>query len=172
MARLIEATTTLAQSHESFIAEVVARGEGLVPWVLAMASGDFAEYVAWLESSSQGIGLEEGFVANSTFWLVDERDEIVAVSNLRHELNEPLMKFGGHIGFGVRPLERRKGYGTEILRKTLEQARALGIARARLTCDRNNLGSAKIILSNGGELEDEEFMEEHGIVIQRYWIEI
>jgi predicted acetyltransferase len=171
VARLIEPTATFAESHKSFIREVISRGEGAVPWVLAMAGENFAEYVAWLESSAQGIGLEQGFVANSTFWLVDDRDEIVGVSNLRHELNDALDKFGGHIGFGVRPSERGKGYGRELLRRTLEQASRMGIERVKLICDRDNVRAAAVIGACGGRLEEEEFMEEHGTTIRRYWIE-
>jgi predicted acetyltransferase len=172
LARLIKPTAAFAESHKSFIKEVIARGEGLVPWVLAMVGEDFPEYVAWLESSAQGVGLEEGFVANSTFWLIDGQDEIVAVSNLRHELNDALEKYGGHIGFGVRPSERGKGFGTEVLRKTVEQARSFDIGRVKLMCDRSNVRSAAAIRRCGGEFEEEEFMEEHGTTIQRYWIEV
>ena len=107
---------------------------------------------------------------NSTFWLVDSHDEIVAVSNLRHELTADLMKLGGHIGYGVRPSARRKGYATEILRQTLAEAQKLGIGDIRITCDKDNLGSSRAIARNGGELDKEEYMEERGCIVKRYWI--
>jgi predicted acetyltransferase len=64
-----------------------------------------------------------GLVPHSTFWLIDGQGEILAVSKLRHALTDYLLKWGGHIGYGVRPVMRRRGYGTEILRLTLLKAR-------------------------------------------------
>jgi hypothetical protein len=86
----------------SFVREFAEAGEDLVPWVLADLGGDIAAYVEYLDQQSQGQNLPEGRVPHSTFWLVDDSGEIVAISNLRHRLNEFLSEFGGHIGFGVR----------------------------------------------------------------------
>jgi len=171
-ARLIKPTIRLRNSHESFVAEFRRSGEEMVPWVLDRAGKNFGQYVAWLESASQGIGLPEGFVANSTFWLVDSHDEIVAISNIRSELTEDLIKLGGHIGYGVRSSARRKGYATEILRQSLVEARLMGIGDMRVTCDKDNLGSSRAIVKNGGQLDEEEYMEERGCIVQRYWIRL
>jgi predicted acetyltransferase len=67
---------------------------------------------------------------------------------------------------------RRKGYGTEILRRTLLEARALGLRTIRLTCDSDNVASAQTILRNGGRFDDEEFMPEQRRVVSRYWISL
>ncbi len=170
-ARLIKPTARLRKSHESFVAEFRRSGEEMVPWVLDEAVGkSFKKYVSWLESASLGKNLPEGYVANSTFWLIDAHDEIVAVSNIRCELTESLLMLGGHIGYGVRSSARRKGYGTEILRQSLVEARLMGIGDMRITCDKENPGSARVIIKNGGELDEEEYMQERGCVVQRYWI--
>ena len=144
--------------------------EKLVPWILEDCGENFAVFLAYLEEQSNGIGLSPGFVPSSTFWLVDTKEEIVAVSNLRHALTDSLRVVGGHIGFGVRPSARRKGYATEILRQTLIQARQLGIDDVLVTCDKGNVGSEQAILRNGGEFAGEEYLESYGGVIQRYWI--
>lgn len=81
-----------------------------------------------------------------------------------------LSRYGGHIGFGVRPSARRRGHATEILRRTLIEAGKLGIADVLVTCDKDNLASARTILRNGGVLDSEEYMEAHAAVVQRYWI--
>jgi predicted acetyltransferase len=154
----------------SFIAEVVELGEELVPWVLAEVGDDFDHYLATLEQQAQGVGLAPGFVPSSTFWLLDGTEEIVAVSNLRHALTERLLTFGGHIGFGVRPSARRKGYATEILRQTLIAARELGIGDVLVTCDKGNIGSEQAILRNGGEYSGEDYIEAHSSIVKRYWI--
>jgi predicted acetyltransferase len=111
-------------------------------------------------------------VPHSTFWLIDSRAEIVAISNLRHALTDYLLRFGGHIGYGVRPSARRRGYATEILRQTLREAHALGLRQLRLTCDKDNVPSARTILRNGGELDDEEFLPAEQRVVSRYWISL
>lgn len=168
--RLIKPSRHLEASHRSLIREFAERGEELVPWVLAEVGDDFKEYVTRLEQHSNGVDLPRRFVASTTYWLIDASDEILAVSSLRHDLTPFLLDYGGHIGFGVRPSARQKGHATEILRRTLVEARALGIEDVLVTCDKDNLGSARAILNNGGELWDERYMKEHSCTLQRYWI--
>lgn len=81
------------------------------------------------------------------------------------------MQKGGHIGYEVRPSERRKGYATEMLRLALKKCVDLGITKVLITCDKSNLGSAKTIQNQGGVLEN-EFLEENGELAQRYWINL
>jgi predicted acetyltransferase len=83
-----------------------------------------------------------------------------------------LRKEGGHIGYGVRPSARRRGHGTELLRSTLLKAKELGLRKVLVTCGKENLGSVKVILVNGGVLESEEFMQPRNEVVQRYWIDL
>lgn len=65
---------------------------------------------------------------------------------------------------------RRMGYATKLLKMALEKAKQFGISRALLTCDKDNIGSAKTILKNGGVLDSEVTV--NGVEIQRYWIEV
>ena len=159
-------------SHRAFVEEFRAEGEEPVPWVVGEPYSSFNEYVDRLNAAAKGIGLRAGLVPHSTFWLIDGQGEILAVSNLRHALTDYLLKWGGHIGYGVRPTMRRRGYGTEILRQTLLKARALGLRQVRLTCDKDNVASASTILRNGGKFDDEEFMYELQRVVSRYWVSL
>jgi predicted acetyltransferase len=77
---------------------------------------------------------------------------------------------GGHIGYGIRPSERKKGYATEILRQALDIMKDLNINKVLITCDKENIGSAKTIIKNGGILESEGVSDES--VFQRYWIDM
>ena len=134
---------------------------------------DFAAHVQRLRDQSRGIGLPEGHVPGSTYWLVRDGDGVMlGISNLRHRLTPKLEDHGGHIGYGIRPSERRKGYGTLILKLTMEKARALGLTRVLITCDPENVGSARIIQKNGGVLESESWSEQAKRVTSRYWIEL
>lgn len=89
---------------------------------------------------------------------------------IRHELNDYLLQYGGHIGYGVRSSQRRKGYASQMLSLALPIAKELGINKAPITCDKNNIGSAKTIMNNGGILENEVGNENE--ITQRYWIEL
>ena len=114
----------------------------------------------------------DGKVPDSTFFLLDtERDRLLGAVNIRHYLNEALLKDGGHIGDGIRPSERRKGYATEMIRLALSECKKLGIDRVLMVCDKDNIGSAKSIVKNGGILEN-EIVGPEGNIEQRYWIEI
>ncbi len=112
-----------------------------------------------------------GKVPESTFWLIAD-DTFVGRVSVRHTLNESLLQFGGHIGYEIRPTKRGQGYGKEILRLGLEQAREVGIVRALVTCDDNNIASAKIIETNGGVLENIVLLSGRDIAIRRYWINL
>ena len=167
--KLIEPSVDFEASYCSYLEEL--GDEIRIPFPLSFPHEPFADLVQMLVDQSQGNFLLEGFVPNSTFWLV-EGEEIMGVSNLRHKLTPSLEKVGGHIGFGVRPSARKKGVGTKLLGCTLECAATLGLSRVLLTCDKTNLGSAGVIRANGGKLEDEYKDQETGRTVQRYWIEI
>ena len=77
------------------------------PWAIFKNDyDDFEYYLNNLEISTT----DDGFVPDSTFFCLDEdRNTIVGAVNIRHYLNEYLLRYGGHIGDGIRPSERRKG---------------------------------------------------------------
>lgn len=137
------------------------------PWAIFKNDyHDFDFYLSHLELKEP----EDGKVPDSTFFLLDEdRDRLLGAVNIRHYLNDYLLREGGHIGDGVRPSERRKGYGTELLRLALIECGKLGIERVLITCDKSNIGSARAIQKNGGVLEN-EIINEDGEIEQRYWI--
>ncbi|MFO7957012.1 MAG: GNAT family N-acetyltransferase [Candidatus Brocadiia bacterium] len=133
---------------------------------------DFGEYVRRLRAQSRGIGLKPGHVAQSTYWLVSPDGRVLGTSRLRHRLTPQLEHSGGHIGYDVRPSERRKGYGTRLLALTLQRARELGMERVLLTCDDDNLASARIIEKNEGQLENKVLSPRSGKLHRRYWVEV
>jgi predicted acetyltransferase len=170
--RLQKPTRDLRDSYCGLIAEIELAGEKRIPFPLGFPFEDFDALLAKLDDATKGVGLPEGFVPHSTYWLVRGDKEIVGVSNLRHSLTPFLLREGGHIGYGIRPCARRNGFGRAILGLTLPKARELGLLRVLVTCGKGNIGSSRIILGNGGVLESEEFSAERGEIVQRYWIEI
>jgi predicted acetyltransferase len=132
-------------------------------------STNFRQYLQyWYERK---VNPQPERVPESTFWLIGDGAFIGRVS-VRHALNEGLLQFGGHIGYEIRSSKRRMGYGKEILRLGLEKAKAVGITRALVTCDDDNIGSAKIIEANGGKLENIVLLVGRDVATRRYWIEI
>jgi predicted acetyltransferase len=169
---LVRPSLALRDSYRDLVAEITAAGEKLIPFVLTFEHDDFAAFLNRLDACARGIDLRPGFVAHSTYWLVRNETEIVGVSNIRQSLTAALCREGGNIGYGIRPSARRRGFGAAILRKSLDQAGALGLTRVLVTCAKSNVASAKAILRNGGVLECEEYLPDRDEVVQRYWIEI
>lgn len=131
----------------------------------------FTEFLRRLHDNERGHDLLPDVVAQSIFWLVRDGQEIVGQSALRHTLTPMLEIEGGHIGYAIRPGERKKGYGTRILALTLEPARAIGLQRVLVTCNTENTASARIIQQNGGVFEGESLSPFTGKPVSRYWID-
>jgi predicted acetyltransferase len=167
---LIQPRLELEDSYIGLVQEFLANDEPLIPFPLAFAYDDFPAMLKKLADQSKGIDLPEGFIANSTFWLLNQEQEVVGVSNLRHALTPKLEHEGGHIGYGIRPSQRGKGYGHTILEKTLNKAWELGLDKVLLSCTKQNLASNKVIIKNGGNFDSDAYSEQHKQPINRYWI--
>jgi predicted acetyltransferase len=148
--------------HAAMAAEGFMFGLGYSPDM------NFDDYLKQLEDHRAGVNLPERFVP-STFLVAEVAGELVGRTSIRHRLNDFLLHEGGHIGYGVLPAHRRRGYATEILRQSLIIARSIGIDRVLVTCDDDNIGSIKAIEACGGQLENVVTNEE-GAPRRRYWI--
>ncbi len=158
----------LGDMIEEWKADIIANNTDRSPWVIFKNDyHDFDSYLENLETNKE----TDRWVPDSVFFLHDtERDILLGAVNIRHKLNEELLYTGGHIGDGIRPSERRKGYATAMIALALEECRKLGIDKVLMCCNKDNIGSAKSIINNGGVLENE--VEEDGHWEQRYWIEL
>lgn len=169
--KLVSPSIEYKNSYISLLDEFNSLNEPLIPFPLKMDYSDFPKMVEELRGYEKGENLLSGFVPHSTYWLIDNK-EVVAVANLRHRLNDHLLKEGGHIGYGVRPSSRKKGFATILLAETIKKALDKGIKSILVTCEKDNIASAKVIQKNDGILEDELFSPAHEGIIQRYWIHI
>lgn len=170
--RLVKPSADYRRQYVSFYEDWRSSGEDIVPWVVERNPADFGAMIDFLFSQdSEEKVTQANWVPHSTYWLVDEREEIVGAVNIRHRLSPRLLNSGGHIGYGIRPSERRKGYATALLALALDKTRELGLGKVLVVCDKGNTGSEKTILKNGGRLES-EYAEEDGNVVRRFWIEL
>jgi predicted acetyltransferase len=163
---LVKPTLELEQEYYSFVDDWEKANEKIVPYSARLLGSN---YYQWLKKTEKNITIpEEGFVTSHTYFLIDENKQIIGAISIRHELNNYLYNFGGHIGYGIRPSYRRQGYATEMLRLALLIARQIGLEKVLITCDKNNIASAKTIINNDGVLENEVISEKE--ITQRYWI--
>ena len=132
-----------------------------------MRALSISEWVQFAENTKYKETVTPGFVTAHTFFAL-YNDKIVGIINARHELNDYLLNFGGHIGYSVRKSERRKGYAKAMLSYTVEFLFSLGLEKILITCDKNNIASKRTIESCGGTLEN-EVVEESRTTL-RYWI--
>jgi predicted acetyltransferase len=134
------------------------------------AGKDFDEFLSIVQHEPAESDPEK--VPAHLFLLADtESSELFGAIQIRHHINHPnLIETGGHIGYGICPSERRKGYATRMLALAIPEAKKIGLSRLLVTCKDANVGSWKVIESNGGVFERTAFDE--GQLTRRYWIEI
>lgn len=160
------------EAWKAFIFELNECKERIIPFSVMMGDGSYKSFMQITEAYSHKELVPNGYVAANTYFLSDGVGSVVyGVVNIRHELNENLLNFGGHIGYGVAPSHRRKGYATLMLSLALEKCRELGLSKVLVICNKDNTGSARTIKKCGGVFEN-ELTEADGTVVQRYWISV
>ncbi len=134
-------------------------------------------YEEWLEFleilNNRESAYNIGFVPSRTYFLVRENDNrIIGMINIRLELNDFLKKYGGHIGYGVRPTERKKGYNKINLYLGLRVLDEYGVDVAFLDADINNPASWKTMEALGGKRVREYYKEDTDETIVDYNIPV
>lgn len=165
---LVRPTTEYKESYLKFVSEFLADSSEISPFVIKWETDDWDAFLNRFKEAESGYNSRKDLVPAITFWMIDEKNEVVGVSNLRKRLNPRLIHSGGHIGYGIRPSARRRGYAREILRLTLIEALRLGIEDVMVSCRPANVGSKKAILANGGFPDGTVEMD--GETLERFWI--
>jgi predicted acetyltransferase len=132
---------------------------------------DFAGFVARLIANHAGVDLAPGHVAQTDFWLIEDGAWVGKVG-YRHHLTPNLERFGGHLGYVIRPSRRGHGLATRGLGLVLDHLRATpgSPARVLVTCDTTNPASRRVIEKNGGVLQDVIEVEGRTEPCMRWWI--
>ena len=170
---LIEPTTEYSRQIQSYRKEFLDSGDSMDGTGDLRKFDDPREWIDYLEKHKDPQTVPEGRVPSTQFIFVREEDsKIVGMIDIRHHLNEFLEKFGGHIGYSVAPSERRKGYATQMLKEALSVCKDLGIRKVLITCIKDNEGSRRTILNNGGIYESAVYEPDENVYLERYWIEL
>lgn len=168
--KLIEPTLEFKHFFNEYIEEWKKDG---LPFTPSSPNPLNTTYEGWLERLKQYKNAKtcpSDLVPADTFFMTDENEKILGMINIRYKLNDYLKNYGGNIGYGIRPSERRKGYAKKMLKLGLEKCREEGVKKVLITCNKDNAASAKTIMACGGIFEKE--IEENGKIKQRYWIEL
>jgi len=162
------------KEHEAkareYIEEHNKNGEYVMFGGALIGKKPYDDWLRQLKNNSDEKTVDPKWVVSSTLFAMNG-EKIIGMIDIRHTLNQYLQAYGGHIGYGVRPTERNKGYAAEILNLGLVFCRNLGLKKVMLVCHKDNHGSSKTIEKCGGTLE-REFLYTDGEPFQVYWISI
>lgn len=176
-ARLVPPSARYRASYVDALVEGFRRGVQLerADDEIRSIDADFEGHIAAITDQSGSVLLPDGEavpkVPFSVHWLV-EGATFIGEASIRHRLNPHLAREGGHIGYGIRPRRQRRGYGRMILALALEECRRLGLDRVLVTCQDDNIPSARIIEANGGRLEGMGLGPWSLEPVRRYWIDL
>lgn len=121
--------------------------------------------------ASDDAGTTPGHVRMTSYWAMED-GLMVGSIRLRYTLTPSLRQVGGNIGYDVRPSRRDQGYATRMLALVLVRAREAGLDQVLLTCDVDNIASARVIQKNGGVLQFQGTFEGYDEAIVHYWIDL
>lgn len=164
---------TYFEQYNDMMREWIDSNSQIAPWFLDKPLENIEEYaklVQWLDEC-ENANQDKAFCSATSFFVIDENGRLVGATSLRHYLTIEGFNTWGHIGYGVRPSERRKGYATQMLKLTLDEARNKKMYNILIAAHKSNIGSCKVIENCHGVLENTvEDPNNNNELINRYWI--
>ena len=160
------------KEYDFYMTEWEKNVETIVPLASSRGDLDFEQVQKKFHDRTLETVREKGFVPATLFFLVDDFGKIFGALDLRHELNEHLSLYGGHIGYGIRPSERGNGYGKLQLKLGLQKAKEMGISKVLITCDETNIQSSKTMETCGGIYENTLIAPNDTIGKKRYFFNL
>lgn len=163
----------LAEEIESYRQDFLDAGDSMDGCGSLRRHADARDWLDFNAVLADPKTVPENWVPSTQYVYFRREDRrIVGMIQIRHCFNDYLERYGGHIGYSVRPDERRKGYAARMLALALEKCRELGLRRVLVTCLEDNEASRRTILKNGGKYESTVTEPDEGVRLQRYWIDL
>lgn len=147
-----------------------AYGGRINPGLLRKMGNDYSKWLKEIKRAAYESTCGDGEVPQTFYWFKSSDGIILGAASIRHYLNESNIIDGGHVAYGIAPEYRGRGYGNEVLKLAVEKLIEKKIYRILVTCDANNIASQKVILYNGGVMEN-QMLNEDGVLVNRCWIE-
>ena len=155
---------------EDFRAELLSSGDAME----GCGSLKDLDALAWLrqcmEISSPFTCPADQVVTSQFVCLRCVDQKLLGIIKVRHFLNDFLEKYVGHIGYSIRPSERKKGYGTWMLKAVLPYCKEIALTQVLVCCELGNDASRRTILSAGGIFDKQDYSPDEDIYLERYWI--
>lgn len=168
---LIKPTIVYAEQIAEYRKEFLEAGDSIDGTGPLRRIDEPSEYIKFCEMCENPATVPENLVTATQFLFIRIFDNrLVGMIQVRHYFNDFLEMFGGHIGYSIRPAERRKGYAKKMLKKVLPFCKEIGIEKVLVTCIDGNVGSEKTILANGGVYESTVYESNANVNLKRFWI--
>jgi predicted acetyltransferase len=172
MVRLQEASTTPPPGLNDLLADLGDGENGFGGTPVATGEATLAEFLQRCCDMADAAHCPSHLMPQTVYWALDDAGRAIGMVKLRHCLNDKLRLHGGHCGYYIHRNHRRKGYGTRVLRLALEELRRLGVDRALVTIDPENIPSIRVVEANGGQFADLATAPDTGGTVRRYWIDL
>ncbi len=170
---LIRPTNEYANQIAEYRQEFIDAGDSMDGTGALRKTVDPEEYIKISIEREDPKNVPENLVPATQFLFIQKRDnKLLGMLQVRHHFNDYLEKYAGHIGYSIRPSERRRGYAKRMLSMALPFCKELGLSRILITCVDGNLGSERTILANGGVYESTVYEPNENINLKRFWIEL
>ena len=166
--KLQEISLDMKSSYLNFTNEWKEKEEEIIPFSARLNNTDFEQFVSDIKLMETSAPTP--FV-NATTLVLTLDSKIIGAINIRHTLNDYLLRFGGHIGYGISPSARGNGYAKIMVQMAYPILTKLGIKKVLFICEENNIASIKIIEGLGGIFEN-EIIDPSGTKLKRYWVEL
>ena len=168
---LIRPTSEYASQIVEYRQEFLDAGDSMDGTGPLRRTSNPEEYIQICLDHEDPLKVPSHLVPATQFFFIRKSDnKLVGMIQVRHRFNDYLEKYAGHIGYSVRPSERRSGYAKEMLEMTLPFCRQIGIDKVLITCIDGNIGSEKTILANGGVYESTVHEPNRNEHLKRFWI--
>ena len=171
--RIVVASQDLAECVRAYAKDFADHGEQRYIEHIDATPDELRAHVDSLIHAASPDDHPPDHVPQTTFWLIDTQDRILASVRFRHYLTDALRGEGGHIGYDVAPSYRNQGVGTTALRKTLIRIAAESkILSVLVTCDADNWPSRHVIRANEGIYVGSDTSPRSGKDVLRFVIDL